>query len=551
MKTIKFLLVMLFNIAVAACGNGNSGGNSGGGGAPTDSIAPTVSSTNPANNATGVAVNSVITVTFSEMMDASTITTATFTLDNGVTGTVTYADTTATFTQTGQLASNTTYTATITTNANDAAGNAMAANHEWTFTTAQPLVGSLDTSFDTDGKLTTAFGTGNDEATAIALQSDGKIVAAGHSRIGTNKVFALTRYNTDGSLDTSFDTDGKVTTAIGTREDFSYAIAIQSDGKIVAAGTSWNGTVYVFALARYHTDGSLDTSFDTDGKLTTAIGTSHDEALAIALQSDDKIVVAGFSFNGANNDFALARYSTDGSLDTSFDTDGKLTTAIGTSGDVARAIAIQSDGKIVLAGTSDNGINTGYDMALARYNTDGSLDISSFGVNGKRTAGFGIDNDDVARAIAIQSDGKIVLAGTSDSGNSPIFALVRYHTNGYPDTSFDTDGQLTTAFGTDHGIARAIAIQSDGKIVAAGYAYTGDPWKITNSVFALARYNTNGSLDTSFDTDGKRTTAIGTGYDYANAIAIQPDGKIVAAGYSAMYSSSGATYDFALVRYWP
>ena len=132
--------------------------------------------------------------------------------------------------------------------------------------------------------------------------------------------------NADGSLDTSFDTDGKVTTAIGSATDYGRSVAIQSDGKIVVAGYSNNGSNFDFALARYNTDGSLDTYFDSDGKITTAIGSSNDYAFSVAIQSDGKIVVAGYSYNESGGEFALARYNTDGSLDTSFDTDGKVTT---------------------------------------------------------------------------------------------------------------------------------------------------------------------------------------------------------------------------------
>ena len=225
------------------------------------------------------------------------------------------------------------------------------------FSTANPANanGSLDTSFDTEGKVTTALGSAGNGAQSVAIQSDGKIVVAGSSNDNdvSGDDFALARYNTDGSLDTSFDTDGKVTTAIGSSNDRAYSVAIQSNGKIVVAGNSSNGGFNtVFALARYNTDGSLDTSFDTDGKITTAIGSATDTAYSVAIQSDGKIVAAGYSYNGSNNDFALARYNTDGSLDTSFDTDGKITTAIGLEADLAQSVAIQSDGKIVAAGSS-------------------------------------------------------------------------------------------------------------------------------------------------------------------------------------------------------
>jgi uncharacterized delta-60 repeat protein len=173
---------------------------------------------------------------------------------------------------------------------------------------ASAAVGDLDTSFDTDGIVTTAIGAGGDEAKSVALQSDGKIVVAGYSVNGGTYDFAVVRYNTNGSLDTSFDTDGKVTTAIGASNDYVNSIALQSDGKIVVAGYSVNGGNYDFTVVRYNTNGSLDTSFSGDGIVTTAIGAAHDYVSSIALQSDGKIVVAGYSDNGVSYVFALARY---------------------------------------------------------------------------------------------------------------------------------------------------------------------------------------------------------------------------------------------------
>jgi uncharacterized delta-60 repeat protein len=232
--------------------------------------------------------------------------------------------------------------------------------------------------------------------------------------------FTLVRYNTNGTLDTTFDSDGKVTTAIGSGTDVAYSVALQSDGKIVVAGYSNNGSNFDFALVRYNTDGSLDTSFDSDGKVTTEVGSGNDGGESVAIQSDGKIVVAGYSYIGSNNDFALARYNTDGTLDTSFDSDGKVTTAIGVSVNYAKSVAIQSDGKIVAAGYNTGSNN---DLALARYNTDGTLD-TSFDSDGKVTTAIG--SNDRAYSVAIQSDGKIVAAGNSNNGSNEDFALVRY-----------------------------------------------------------------------------------------------------------------------------
>jgi uncharacterized delta-60 repeat protein len=400
------------------------------------------------------------------------------------------------------------------------------------------MAGDLDTTFDGDGKVTTAVGSFTDEARGVAIQSDGKIVVAGISFNGSNNDFALTRYNSDGSLDTTFDDDGKVTTAVGSSYDEAYSVAIQSDGKILVAGSSDNGRTYEFVLTRYNSDGSLDTTFDGDGKVTTDVGSIDDRGFSVAIQSDGKIVVAGSSFDGSDWDFALTRYNSDGSLDTTFDGDGKVTTDVGSSHDYAYSVAIQSDGMIVVAGYSDNGSNN--DFALTRYDSNGSLD-STFDGDGKVTTAVGSSND-YAFSVAIQSDGKIVVAGFSNVGSSNEFALTRYSSNGSLDTTFDGDGKVTTVVGSSADLATSVAIQSDAKIVVAGASYNdnGRNWD-----FALTRYNSNGSLDTTFDGDGKVTTDVGSSNDEPYSVAIQSDGKIVVAG----YSHNGSDWDFALTRY--
>jgi len=395
--------------------------------------------------------------------------------------------------------------------------------------------GSLDTTFDTDGIVTTAIGSGTDIAYSVVLQSDGKIVAAGYSRIGSNNDFAVVRYNTNGSLDTTFDTDGIVTTAIGSGTDIAYSVVLQSDGKIVAAGHARFGNDD-FAVVRYNTNGLLDTTFSGDGIVTTAIGSGTDGAYSVKLQSDGKIVAAGYSNNGINNDFAVVRYNTDGSLDTTFDTDGIVTTAIGLGDDIAHSVVLQSDGKIVAAGYSDNG--SYFDFAVVRYTTNGSLD-TTFDTDGIVTTAIG-SVDDVAYSVKLQSDGKIVATGYSYNGSNHDFAVVRYNTNGSLDTTFDTDGKVTTAIGSGSDEAYSVVLQSDGKIVAAGYSNNG-----INNDFAVVRYNTNGSLDTTFDTNGIQTTAIGSVDDVAHSVVLQSDGKIVVAG----YSDNGSNFDFAVVRY--
>ena len=207
------------------------------------------------------------------------------------------------------------------------------------------------------------------------MQADGKILVGGYSTNGSNfdfADFALVRYNANGTPDNSFDTDGIVTTDFGTSNDRGQSVAVQADGKILVAGTSYNGgSNDGFALVRYNANGTTDTSFDTDGIVTTDIGNSSDSGQSVAVQADGKILVAGDSYNGSTNyDFALVRYNTNGTTDTSFDSDGKVTTDVGTTNDSGYSVAVQADGKILVAG--DSGYpNRSSDIVLVRY--DGTL----------------------------------------------------------------------------------------------------------------------------------------------------------------------------------
>jgi uncharacterized delta-60 repeat protein len=382
--------------------------------------------------------------------------------------------------------------------------------------------GSLDTTFGTDGKVITTIGSSYDVAYALVIQPDGKIVAAGYSSNGSDCDFALARYNTDGSPDTGFGTGGIVTTPVGGGNDYANALGIQPDGKIVVAGYSYNGSDYDFALVRYNANGSLDTGFGTGGKVITPIGSGYDEAYALGIQPDGRIVAAGYSASGGNYNFAVVRYNANGSLDTAFGTDGKVITPVGSGHNIAYALGIQPDGRIVTAGYSYNGSN--YDFALVRYNTDGSLD-AAFGTGGIVATPVG-SIDDKALALAVQTDGRIVAAGHSDNGGNYDFALVRYNTDGSLDTGFGTGGKVTTPVGGGDDVAYALDIQPDGRIVVAGSSNNG------TYEFAVVRYNTDGSPDTGFGTDGKVTTPVGSSDDKALALGIQSNGRIVAAGYS-------------------
>jgi uncharacterized delta-60 repeat protein len=404
--------------------------------------------------------------------------------------------------------------------------------------------GDLDPDFGEGGKVTTSFAeVGYVSANSIAVQPDGKVVVAGAATGagGGTTDFALVRYNGNGTLDSAFGTNGKVTTGILRAYDEAFAVAIQSDGKIVAAGGSGDfSTSDGFALVRYNSDGSLDPTFGDGGKVTTAFDGGISEAHAIAILSDGTIVAGGYVERVTGFHFALARYKSNGKLDKSFGSGGKVATFFSNFFASARSMAIQPDGKIVLAGFSINE-STQEDFAVARYNSDGSLD-SSFGAGGKvNTDLFG--HHDLAFAAALQTDGRIVLAGVSGSNTSDL-ALARYNSDGSLDASFGSNGKVLTDLGGDDAIYAA-GIQRDGRIVAAGATVVGGEYD-----FTVARYESDGAIDSTFGSDGKITTDF-SGQDVAHSLAIVPSGRIVAAGSSQPKGSSAAQFAIACYQIEP
>jgi uncharacterized delta-60 repeat protein len=407
----------------------------------------------------------------------------------------------------------------------------------------QSTAGDLDPSFGNRGKVITDFSGNDDTAAAVAIQADGKIVAGGTSTaLGGTSDFALARYNSDGSLDPAFGSNGKVTTDFFQDNDSLKATAIDSDGKIIAAGSaSRPGERPEFALARYNPDGSLDTTFGANGKTTTNL-TGDDVAYAVALQADGKIVAAGTSAIHDFPKFGIARYNRDGSLDTGFGVGGKVNNSIRGGLDWASAVLVQPDNKIVIAGRN-NGSTPDNFFAIFRYNANGSPD-TSFGTDGAATTEASFTSG--ATAIALQSDGKIVAAGSAATpAFKSFFALARYNRDGSIDLTFNGffPGVIHTTFTNGNDGATALAIQSDGKILAAGFA-GGNVFFSNCCDFAMARYKRDGRLDPAFGVDGKVVTDFFGHEDSANAIALQSDGKIVLAGVART-----TTNVFALARY--
>jgi uncharacterized delta-60 repeat protein len=384
--------------------------------------------------------------------------------------------------------------------------------------------GSLDTSFLLGGMVLDSFPVSRgDEVNAIAIQPNGKIVAVGSSHDFTEgHEFAVARYNPSGFLDGSFCAGfGKCW--IGLPNSVANAIAIQPDGKIVVAGTS-SGQ---FKLWRLNSSNGFPDNTFAGGVLNFPTST-NEVANAIAIQSDGKIVVAGSAYVGGGHQFALARCKSNGSLDTTFGKGGLVLTNFPTStNEVAYGIALAASGRIVVAGYAT--VGGGAQFALARYNSNGSLD-TTFGSKGLVLTNFSSSLSEVARAIRIDASGRIVVAGYANVSCCVLqFALARYNSNGSLDTTFDSDGKVLTPFSTGADAAvSALALSSGGKIVAAGYAVVGGGRR-----FALARYNSNGSLDSTFDSDGKVTTDIkSTANEGISAIAIDASGKIVVGGYA-------------------
>jgi uncharacterized delta-60 repeat protein len=416
--------------------------------------------------------------------------------------------------------------------------------------------GDLDPAFGTAGKLTTDFGS-LEAGTSVAVQSDGKIVAVG---LGVDSngdgVLVLARYGTNGVLDAMFGVGGKVITDFVTSNlpipnNFipHFDVAIQNDDKIVVAGAyGAPGAPTDFGVERFNTNGDPDPNFGIGGRVTTDFLGFTDGANSVAIQSDGKIVVAGMAQDPVLvSQFALARYDTSGNLDGGFGAGGKVMTTFAGLGDFGSAVAIQNDGKIVAAGTVNTG-NTKSDFGLARYDTSGNLD-GNFGNGGKVTTDFS-DNDE-ASSIAIQpSDGKIVVAGAVTGApiicSCPDFGLARYETNGNLDSTFGVGGKVTTDFFNLGDYANDVVIQGDGKIVAAGWV-NPDPSDIELfRDFGIVRYDTSGNVDPTFGNGGKVITDFG-GVEEGAGLAIRQDCKIVVTGYT--WRVDAGDFDFALAAY--
>jgi uncharacterized delta-60 repeat protein len=407
--------------------------------------------------------------------------------------------------------------------------------------------GQLDPSFGAGGTVVTEFPSSYSGARAVAVQADGRIVAAGFAHTNNSIIsdFALTRYDASGALDPTFGTGGRVRTDFGGRFDEALAVAVQPDGRVVVAGNSSDANGSDMAVARYNSDGLLDASFDGDGMALVDFG-SEASARAVALQPDGGIVLAGGVLQPVGggccvSDFALVRLTSVGALDSSFDGDGRVLTdflaGADNGHDVAQAVRVQADGRIVAAGAGVAGV-VSVDFAVARYLADGSLD-ATFSDDGLVTTDF-VGYFDEIRDLAVDTGGRIVTGGQSCEfpGNSDEvcdFGLARYTSNGTLDRRFGRKGRVRTDLGADlsEGI-RGVVVQADGRIVAAGD--TSGPGA---SDVGLTRYRSDGRLDRGFGVNGVVITPVSPSTDEVGGLELQADGRLVVAGTTAISQSFG------------
>ena len=388
--------------------------------------------------------------------------------------------------------------------------------------------GVLDTTFHSpDGYVLWDGGAGYDRGRDIALQSDSKILVTGYMTNGTDNDLMVIRFNSNGTLDAGFGTNGAYIYDGGNGNDDGYAIAVQSDNKILLAGDSSNGSDGDVLVLRLDTDGKLDPDFGSNGIFTFDSGSGGDGAIDLLVQSDGDIVICGYSSNGTDNDLLVMRLNANGALDTTFGSNGLAVYDGGGSQDFGLRLTVQNDDKILVAGSSDDGSNE--DILIARFNTSGTLD-ASFGTGGivlydggDYDRGYGIDTN---------SNGNILVTGirTQPNPNNTDYDI--------PVICFDSDGNLDTSFG-NNGIVLFdggnreecydLMVQSDDTILVAGHSGNSAAGPSDWSIVVL-KYDPDGALDTTFGTGGVYEYDPTENTEWGYGLALQSDGKIVVAG---------------------
>jgi uncharacterized delta-60 repeat protein len=399
----------------------------------------------------------------------------------------------------------------------------------------QPPPGTIDSTFGQGGIVQTVIGNDDTYLEDLAVQPDGKIIAAGYydNIVLGNQDYCLSRYNTDGTLDNTFGVNGIVTIAPSSNSEQLYEVKIQPDGKIIVTGTNRAIAAQgAFCLIRLNFDGTLDTSFGNNGLVTTRVDSTTSDAYSALLQNDGKIVIGGAHNLGLNSKMMLIRYNSNGSLDTSFGNDGIVTTLI-TYHDVCYSLVQQQDGKIIALNGGDGSIE---DIILVRYNYDGTID-STFGNNGILITDLGAQED--VYSVKLQNDGKIIVNGRTGYPNMGDFLLIRYNSEGSFDSTFGSNGVLTYSYTVNSNEGGAsVALQDDGKIVVTG---TTNYQEITS---VILRFNSDGTLDNTFGIDGVVT--VSEEVNYGRGVRLQNDGKILVIGITVLNND----FAFFISRYY-
>lgn len=391
-------------------------------------------------------------------------------------------------------------------------------------TPALAAPGDLDQTFGVGGRVTTDLGGSADSAFRAVLRPTGEILVGGI--VSSTTDIGVVQYHPDGSVDTAFGVAGLASVNLGA-DDQGIATMVQLDGKVVVAGHTTIAGPRDWVVVRFNADGSLDTSFGTNGSVTTDFA-GEDQLNDGLLQPDGKIVVAGFS-SPAGRRWALARYNSDGSLDTSFGAGGKVTTAVGGSDQIVRAIALQPDGKIVAAGFD------GSNVVVGRYLTNGVLD-GTFGTAGIVVTDIAGSGRDLGFAVAVLESGHILVGGMANNAD---FALLRYQADGTLDASFGSGGIVTTDFGFGQDIIYALSELPNGQYLTTGEA------RAPARSFGIALYNNDGTLDAGFGSGGLVTTDFGGDLAVSRDVVVQPDNKALVVGVTIASGNA----DFALARY--
>lgn len=380
--------------------------------------------------------------------------------------------------------------------------------------------GSPDLSFGQDGQIYICTGESPCFADDIVLTPGGGFLVAGSAWNGTDTDFAVWRFHVDGSLDSTFGVNGVAVTDIMGGEDRGQAVALRPIGGIVIAGYGRMGDVDGFALAAFDEEGELDDQFGDMGVVRIPFGSGAARLYDLAIQPDGKIVAAGVARIGAHNAFIVLRALPHGSPDPDFGIYGVVTTSLGGNA-TAFALALQPDGRILLAGQAR--VDATDDFAVVRYLPNGNLD-ASFGTNGITLTDIG-GGHDTGYALGLQPDGRILVGGVGRVGTQNRFALVRYEADGTVDLTFGEEGIVTASPGMINDIAHSIAVQEDGRIVLAGRSPIAGKWH-----FSLVRFNGDGTTDETFGEEGVVLTNFDGGDAYGHAVALQPDGRILMAG---------------------